>query len=280
MAAGTAMVPLVLPVFGPCSGCANWAKRSRSPAPANHEVSRSRRRDGRPPVPADGGSGLSAPVPERFAVVSPGEYRATTWTERWVPEGDYLLPGRDAEGNVPGFGRRRRRLDFSPGLTRRLDYLARLGVNCLWLNPIPIPSPGPRRRPNERETFSSLSRGGPQRIARLELSRFRRPKHRCCRLDDGDLRLHRDLVRPPTASFCRWIAYLSAPFAAGPDGPEGHFRPCVRPPRTPRPRSSSLAEAHGGRWPTNIQRRGDASPCDRALEQRTVIVRAKNPPFG
>jgi maltose alpha-D-glucosyltransferase/alpha-amylase len=30
--------------------------------------------------------------------------------------------------------------DFA-GLTRRLDYLARLGVNCLWLNPI-HPSPG------------------------------------------------------------------------------------------------------------------------------------------
>jgi maltose alpha-D-glucosyltransferase/alpha-amylase len=39
---------------------------------------------------------------------------------------------QDADGD--GFG------DFR-GLTRRLDYLARLGVNCLWLNPI-HPSPG------------------------------------------------------------------------------------------------------------------------------------------
>src|SRR5256885_12265436 len=30
--------------------------------------------------------------------------------------------------------------DFA-GLTRRLDYLARLGVDCLWLNPV-HPSPG------------------------------------------------------------------------------------------------------------------------------------------
>jgi Alpha amylase, catalytic domain len=39
---------------------------------------------------------------------------------------------QDADGDGVG--------DFR-GLTRRLDYLARLGVNCLWLNPI-HPSPG------------------------------------------------------------------------------------------------------------------------------------------
>ena len=39
---------------------------------------------------------------------------------------------QDADGDGVG--------DFR-GLIRRLDYLARLGVNCLWLNPI-HPSPG------------------------------------------------------------------------------------------------------------------------------------------
>jgi maltose alpha-D-glucosyltransferase / alpha-amylase len=39
---------------------------------------------------------------------------------------------QDADGDGAG--------DFR-GLTRRLDYLARLGMNCLWLNPI-HPSPG------------------------------------------------------------------------------------------------------------------------------------------
>src|SRR5580692_8109310 len=57
-------------------------------------------------------------------------------TERWYEKAIiYCLDVetfQDSDGD--GIG------DFA-GLTRRLDYLARLGVNCLWLNPI-HPSPG------------------------------------------------------------------------------------------------------------------------------------------
>jgi Alpha amylase, catalytic domain len=57
-------------------------------------------------------------------------------TERWYEKA--IIYCLDVEtfqdSNGDGVG------DFA-GLTRRLDYLARLGVNCLWLNPI-HPSPG------------------------------------------------------------------------------------------------------------------------------------------
>jgi maltose alpha-D-glucosyltransferase/alpha-amylase len=57
-------------------------------------------------------------------------------TERWYEKAIiYCLDVetfQDSDGDGVG--------DF-PGLTRRLDYLARLGVDCLWLNPI-HPSPG------------------------------------------------------------------------------------------------------------------------------------------
>ena len=56
-------------------------------------------------------------------------------TERWYKKAViYCLDAetfQDSDGDGAG--------DFA-GLTRRLDYLARLGVNCLWLNPI-HPSP-------------------------------------------------------------------------------------------------------------------------------------------
>src|SRR5690348_9351736 len=57
-------------------------------------------------------------------------------TERWYQKSIiYCLDAetfQDSDGDGAG--------DFA-GLTRRLDYLARLGVDCLWLNPI-HPSPG------------------------------------------------------------------------------------------------------------------------------------------
>ena len=57
-------------------------------------------------------------------------------TERWYQKTIvYCLDAetfQDSDGDGAG--------DFA-GLTRRLDYLARLGVDCLWLNPI-HPSPG------------------------------------------------------------------------------------------------------------------------------------------
>src|ERR1700685_416000 len=57
-------------------------------------------------------------------------------TERWYEKAIiYCLDVetfQDSDGDGVG--------DFA-GLTRRLDYLARLGVDCLWLNPI-HPSPG------------------------------------------------------------------------------------------------------------------------------------------
>src|SRR5690348_2844376 len=57
-------------------------------------------------------------------------------TERWYQKAIiYCLDAetfQDSDGDGAG--------DFA-GLTRRLDYLARLGVDCLWLNPI-HPSPG------------------------------------------------------------------------------------------------------------------------------------------
>ena len=57
-------------------------------------------------------------------------------TERWYQKAViYCLDVetfQDSDGDGVG--------DFA-GLIRRLDYLARLGVNCLWLNPI-HPSPG------------------------------------------------------------------------------------------------------------------------------------------
>src|SRR5580693_2808182 len=57
-------------------------------------------------------------------------------TERWYEKA--IIYCLDVEtfqdSNGDGVG------DF-PGLTRRLDYLTRLGVDCLWLNPI-RPSPG------------------------------------------------------------------------------------------------------------------------------------------
>ena len=57
-------------------------------------------------------------------------------TERWYQNAIiYCLDVetfQDSDGDGVG--------DFA-GLTRRLDYLARLGVDCLWLNPI-HPSPG------------------------------------------------------------------------------------------------------------------------------------------
>src|SRR6185437_5972609 len=57
-------------------------------------------------------------------------------TKRWYQKAIiYCLDAetfQDSDGDGAG--------DFA-GLTRRLDYLARLGVNCLWLNPI-HPSPG------------------------------------------------------------------------------------------------------------------------------------------
>ena len=56
-------------------------------------------------------------------------------TERWYQKAIiYCLDAetfQDSDGDGAG--------DFA-GLTRRLDYLARLGVDCLWLNPI-HPSP-------------------------------------------------------------------------------------------------------------------------------------------
>ena len=57
-------------------------------------------------------------------------------TERWYQNAIiYCLDAetfQDSDGDGAG--------DFA-GLTRRLDYLARLGVDCLWLTPI-HPSPG------------------------------------------------------------------------------------------------------------------------------------------
>ena len=60
--------------------------------------------------------------------------------ERWYRHGVVYCLDVDTFQDSDGDG-----VGDLPGLIDRLDYLARLGVTCIWLNPI-HPSPEPRRR--------------------------------------------------------------------------------------------------------------------------------------
>ena len=75
-------------------------------------------------------------------------------TERWYQNAIiYCLDAeafQDSDGDGAG--------DFA-GLTHRLDYLARLGIDCLWLTPDPS-LPGPRRRLRHHRLLQRASPAG------------------------------------------------------------------------------------------------------------------------
>ena len=122
------------------------------------------------------------------------------------------------------------------GLISRLDYLARLGVTCLWLNPI-HPTPEPGRRLRRQRLLRRRSRGSAALGDFVELHGRRRP---------AGIRILIDLVVNHTSDQHPWfqsaradpglavprLVRLDRRRAAGP--PPGHrSSPASRPRRGP-----------------------------------------------
>ena len=111
--------------------------------------------------------------------------------DRWYPKAVVYCLDVDTFADSDGDG-----VGDLRGLIGRLDYLARLGVTCLWLHPI-HPTPGPRRRLRRRPTSTTSTRASaPSATSPSCCTRREQPRHQGDHRPGGEPHLRRAPVVP------------------------------------------------------------------------------------